>query len=540
MVKRGGIVLLFSILLVLTFLVFVYAGAFSVLPASMTFNQTTSNLYNITVNNTAVNVNITGVNVTFSSALILFGTGTSGTSALAMFTNTTTVLSWANSTWLIKNQTVRNFWFNVSVATPGNYNLTITTIDSAAVTNSTNITIQINDTAAPDSINFVSPTLSNGANLSQSNFPVNVTATDNAGISTITIYLYNATGGLVNNTNIHGSPAFINFTNLSDGNYYVNATANDTTGNQNLTSATIHVLLDTAIPSLTLISPLNNSVVTSSYMDFVFNASDTNIASPGGCDLFFDTDTNGVDYYDGIDLSSGTNTSRISGISDGLHNWTVWCYDIAGNLNTSETRFFIVNTTVAAPPSSGGGSGTTGYWYVNYYPTDSQAAAGYTHSVIVHSQIEVKVSGVLHSVGVVSLTGTSAVLNVSSTTQQATLNIGDEKKFDVNGDGYYDLDVKLNSITGSMASLTVKTINEQIVQPSTTSVGSEATGTAAGASQDNGVTQPAVSESISLSKKIVWIVLAVVIVIIVALVIWYILSRGKKPNKYLLIKRREK
>jgi len=53
----------------------------------------------------------------------------------------------------------------------------------------------------------------------------------------------------------------------------------------------------------------------------------------------------GSEYYELIDMSSGTNTSRISSIANGLHNWSVWCYDLAGNLNNSDPsdiRFFTV------------------------------------------------------------------------------------------------------------------------------------------------------------------------------------------------------
>ena len=40
----------------------------------------------------------------------------------------------------------------------------------------------------------------------------------------------------------------------------------------------------------------------------------------------------------------------------------------------------------------------------------------------------------------------SGTSNVSSKPQQAVFNIGDEKKFEVNNDSYYDLIIRLNSI----------------------------------------------------------------------------------------------
>jgi len=59
------------------------------------------------------------------------------------------------------------------------------------------------------------------------------------------------------------------------------------------------------------------------------------------------------------------------------------------------------------------------------------------------------------------LTETTAKINVSSTPQQAVLEIGDEKKFDVTGDDFYDLVVKLNGIEDNKANVTITSIHEE-------------------------------------------------------------------------------
>ena len=64
--------------------------------------------------------------------------------------------------------------------------------------------------------------------------------------------------------------------------------------------------------------------------------------------------------------------------------------------------------------------------------------------------------------GVLELTDTTAKIEVSSTPQEATLSVGDTRKFDVSEDGYYDLVVTLNSILGGKADLTIKSISELI------------------------------------------------------------------------------
>jgi hypothetical protein len=65
-------------------------------------------------------------------------------------------------------------------------------------------------------------------------------------------------------------------------------------------------------------------------------------------------------------------------------------------------------------------------------------------------------------VGVVGLTETTATINVSSASVQEVFNIGDEKKFDVSEDNYYDIYVRLNSIFDDRANLTIGSIYEEV------------------------------------------------------------------------------
>ena len=112
-------------------------------------------IYNISVNNTDTNFtgNITNVNITFSSNLFSFIDGSNGTDAgTHTFTNTSTILTWTND-GLVMNLTTQYFWFNATVSTPGNYNLTITTTN-ATQSVSTNISVTINDTTNPSITSF--------------------------------------------------------------------------------------------------------------------------------------------------------------------------------------------------------------------------------------------------------------------------------------------------------------------------------------------------------------------------------------------------
>ena len=64
-----------------------------------------------------------------------------------------------------------------------------------------------------------------------------------------------------------------------------------------------------------------------------------------------------------------------------------------------------------------------------------------------------------------SVTDTTASVTVRSDPQSATLNVGEEKKFDLDGDGMYDFSVFLESITAEpnrlpQAHFMMKTISE--------------------------------------------------------------------------------
>ena len=55
---------------------------------------------------------------------------------------------------------------------------------------------------------------------------------------------------------------------------------------------------------------------------------------------------------------------------------------------------------------------------------------------------------------------------VSSEPQEAELFVGESKKFDINGDNIYDLDVFLEGITNGFVNLTVNGISEEVEEES--------------------------------------------------------------------------
>ncbi|MBI4983738.1 hypothetical protein HZC32_03780, partial [Candidatus Woesearchaeota archaeon] len=104
-----------------------------------------------------------------------------------------------------------------------------------------------------------------------------------------------------------------------------------------------------------------------------------------------------------------------------------------------------------------------------------QFVEGYTNSLGKGDKFKFTVSGD-HYLTVDEVAAGSVTVNITSTLHRATLLVGKEQKFDLTGDNYYDLSVKLNSInsTSSKASLTVKKVMEAIAAPKTPAAPAEA------------------------------------------------------------------
>lgn len=77
-----------------------------------------------------------------------------------------------------------------------------------------------------------------------------------------------------------------------------------------------------------------------------------------------------------------------------------------------------------------------------------------------HERVRILVSGQTHHVGVLSISGQTALIEVASTPRNVTFNVGETKKFELTGDSYYDVSVTLRSIASSKANMTLSSIHE--------------------------------------------------------------------------------
>jgi hypothetical protein len=159
------------------------------------------------------------------------------------------------------------------------------------------------------------------------------TVADNIAVDTCWLYI-DSIGPI-------GLPGCFNATivGFPDGSHNVTMFVNDTANNRN--SSTVYFTVDTTPPAVNLVSPANNSIFNTSSVDFTFNATD-NISTTLNCSLYLD----GVLNQTNSSTQNGTDTTfSVTGIPDGLHNWSVSCKDGVNNTGTSQTWFFTVDTT---------------------------------------------------------------------------------------------------------------------------------------------------------------------------------------------------
>ena len=511
MQKRGP---LFVFLLVLSISIALAAVIISDGSSEFNFNEDTSNLYNITVNNTAPSQNATSnvsqVNITFPSSFS-FSLDTNGTSATGTFSNTSTVLSW-DSDGLVMNLTYHTFWFNLSAATPGTYNITVTELNSTAATD-TNFTVTVNDTTAPN-ITFVNPSEVDGANLSQDYVEVNITSGDNVGIDTIIARLYNSTDDEINSSTSTSSPLYINFSNLTEGTYKFNVTVNDSDGNEN-SSATRTIVLDTTNPSVTA----SEESDTQTSLNLTISITE----SGSGINSVCTTDRGGADVTGAGNTQTIYEESLTCGTS---YTYLITCTDYAGNQGNSTDSF----STESCSSSSGGGGGGTSTSGTTYSLTNQQLDEGITKTFEEDDRFKFKVSGRFHTATLEKLTDEEASFLVESTPQTFILKEGESQKVDVDDNDIYDILLMVKDIDVDEVNVSIVAITEFISANDTTGGKVASNQTINLTANDSGAGTAGAGGETKSSNKTLWTI--IILLVIGAVGLGYFLFRRKRKRTH--------
>lgn len=349
-------------------------------------------------------------------------------------------------------------WYNISCFYINATNATITNWSR------NNITI---DTRGPN-VSITMPL--DGANISGTLIVFNVTVNDsffrvvnvsfNISNSSATLN-WNGTLLPVNDTADVWNGT-LNTSDFLDGVYNITVWANDSQNNSNNSVSINNVYFDSTAPVVTV--TLNEATATT--LELTASTSDL-------------TGINGTCTTDRTGASvAGRNTMTIT--EDSLtcgtdYAYTVTCTDYAGNSGSSSATTF---STTACDSGGGGtssggggtGSGTGGsaastFTWTSTYKISNAAEleSGVSQSLGAKARVKVTLGNIEHHVGVKSLTATAAVIEIASGNPvEITLDVGEDAKVDVDGDGYYDLYVKLENISGGEANFMIQKVYEKV------------------------------------------------------------------------------
>ncbi len=190
---------------------------------------------------------------------------------------------------------------------------------------------------------------------------------------------------------------------------------------------------------------------------------------------------------------------------------------------------------------SGGGAATSGLTYV---VTAEQLKEGYSKYIGSGSKFKFTLGDEVHYATLNEVTLTGAKITVESTPQKATLLKGENRNFNLDGDNYYDVNVKLDSInySGDAATLTLKTIRLQVpaeeikaeIKPDDTSEEElglvEETGEFSGESfSESSRTEVMVPQGKTFSDKLIdlsWLWITIIVIAVLAMIGVYLYRRG--------------
>jgi len=316
------------------------------------------------------------------------------------------------------------------------------------------------------------------SNFSNSTIVFNTTITDNYNVTNVSLWgnwsagwHQNATLGVSANNTI--TTFNIDSVNLSDGIYVWNVYSCDNWSNCAFATANSTLTVDTTAPVIT------HSCSASSVTEG-------------------DSLTCTCTAVDALSTHSVSYTASPSTSSAGTKTTTCTATDFLSNSRTSTITYTVTSpTSVTTAP-------VTPTWTTETIG-DTTFQDGITRQVQAKKRLQVTIDNEKHHVGVLSLTSTTATIEVASTPQEVTMEIGEERKFEVTGDDYYDIYVKLNSIESNMADITIKYINELISEEELIDEESVVTG-----DEEEGEEIPLEDKS----KIWIWIIVIVIVLII--------------------------
>ena len=199
------------------------------------------------------------------------------------------------------------------------------------------------------------------------------------------------------------------------------------------------------------------------------------------------------------------------------------------NLTDNANISFTLVVTPVTPVENTGSAGVSAT--PTYYPDEEEMNAGYAILVGANYKVNFKIGGTVHNLKVNKILNGKVNATVSSEPINFEISVGESKKFDVNGDGSYDLLVLLKEIRASRASFVLTTINEEVVDGK--SNGEEAVDEQVVGDEENNLINVEDSHSNSV---LAWTALIIVLVVVVLVVVAIGVLRPKRIEKWIVVK----
>ncbi len=339
-------------------------------------------------------------------------------------------LGYSFNNWTEANYT---FFITATNVTVVNY-----TVGGGTINATSNISMTVDRTAPVIGVT----TYVNGTSKKNTqDITINVSVSDASSGLTGSVCLVNVGGGA--NTSLAVSSGWcnstnINLTGLAEGNQTLSVYVNDTIGNLGLNNSFV-VNVDTTAPNVS------------------FSCSPQTATQNG----LTTCSCSGADTISGFNSSSLSYTSSPSTADTGTYSITCTGSDNAGNLGAGSATYYVQGVASSGSPG-GGGSALSSFWTGTRLISDEAFKEGTNLKLAAKKRARFNVNGKAHYIGVIELTSTKAVINISSNPVQAELEVGEDAKIDVTSDGYYDVLLVLRSIDGSEANVSLSSIHEVV------------------------------------------------------------------------------
>ncbi|MCX8159203.1 MAG: S8 family serine peptidase, partial [Candidatus Pacearchaeota archaeon] len=253
--------------------------------------------------------------------------------------------------------------------------------------------------------------------------------------------------------------------------YYINLTINESLTNKDYNaiiycnnsygdlkiSENIFFGIDKTAPKIVLISPDDGySNIGEKTINFEYNVSD-NLEITSCCLVL-----NNVLSDCNSSYINKTATNIISKtLGKGSYSWGINCTDETENVGNSSYRTLTINEEEKGNGGGGGGGGggKDEIKTMIYVVSDEQIKNGYTK--LLRKGDKIKFDN--HSLTIDYIGSNFANITIMSEPTKVKLVIGEERKFNLLEDNYFDLYVRLNGIVNNSANITIKKIYEKII-----------------------------------------------------------------------------